>query len=181
MPRQHPHASHASAAAGVAPACPPAAPAGGRYNPQWEVLLAEVRERGACWPPSPPSLLAISLQPSARCSTETKTFQPGKVPCGMGLSLVASDAGAGGLGPPSTPHLAAWVSLCQGLPVVADAPPPPSCCAALSGSLSASLSAASPPASWGLQAEPGTAGAGKEARNVPGKRQELGRSFPTGR
>lgn len=49
----------------------------------------------------------------------------------MGLSLVASDAGAGGLGPPSTPYSAAWVSPCQGLPGATggrQAPPELLCC-----------------------------------------------------
>lgn len=60
----------------------------------------------------PPSLLAISLQPSAWCSTEVKTFQPGKALGGTGLSPVASEAGDGGPGPPSTLCLVAWIPLC---------------------------------------------------------------------
>lgn len=64
---QHPRRCRAT------PASPPA-PTGGRYGPQQEVSLTEVRERWACRPPSPfPSCRFLAAECWALCRGETSS------------------------------------------------------------------------------------------------------------
>lgn len=71
---------------------------------------------------------------------------------GTGPSAVPSDAGAGDPGPPTAPCSADLpLPACRGCPCQRRRPDPQRCRAALSGSLSASLSAAPPPASPGWE------------------------------
>lgn len=96
---------------------------------------------------------------------------------------MASDGGAGGPRPPSALCPAAQISLCP----LARAclcqrqrtgPPELPCCFVREPQC---LFVCRLPASFsGARAEPGAAGARKEARNVPGERQELGRGSPRG-